>query len=148
MDRKIYMIIAVSLMLGGCIISVYKHGDSMLNLVLHGTVYDKITRTPLANVGVEFIDTGLDQDLSKRQTPFTIGVSNDTGLIDIKMSYPWGWIYGPFQGLPAKTFEIHLFKESYENQRFYFDLNECTEEKGTVYLDLGEIYLERSHAKQ
>ena len=122
-----------------------KHVDSVTIFAIQGRVFDSISKVPLENVQVFFIDTGYDDLRSKKAHRLKIWQSDLNGKIEARLNYYWGRKTSVFYSHPKKTFAIALSKASYETRYFHFKESQLEGEKLTYFVKLEDVYMDRAN---
>lgn len=120
-----------------------KHVDSVTTFAIEGRVFDRVSKVPLENVQVYFIDTGYDDVRSKKVHRLKIGQSAANGNIQARLNYYWGRKASIFHAHPKKTFAIALSKVSYETRYFHFKESQLEGEKLTYFVKLGDVDMDQ-----
>jgi hypothetical protein len=139
--KPFYILLFISL---GILACMAKHVGSVTIFAIEGRVFDSISKVPLENVQVYFIDTGYDDVRSKEAHRLEIGQSNLNGEIEARLNYYWGHKASPFHSYPKKTFAITLSKASYETRYFHFKESQLEGEKLTYFVKLEDVYMDRA----
>ena len=121
-----------------------KHVDSVTIFAIQGRVFDSLSKVPLENVQVYFIDTGYDDVRSKKVHRLQIGQSDINGKIEARLNYYWGRKTSAFYSPAKKTFAIALSKASYKNRYFHFTESQLEGEKFTYFVKLEDVYMDRA----
>jgi hypothetical protein len=138
--KPFYILLFISLSILAC---MAKYVDSVTIFAFEGRVFDSISKVPLENVQVYFIDTGYDDVRSKKAHRLEIGQSDLNGKIEARLNYYWRRTESPFHSYPKKTFAIALSKASYETRYFHFKESQLEGEKLTYFVKLEDVYMDR-----
>jgi hypothetical protein len=139
--KPFYILLFISFSLLACLA---KHVDSVTIFAIQGRVFDSISKVPLENVRVYFIDTGYDDVRSKKVHRLEIGQSDLNGKIEVRINYYWGRKASIFHSHPKKTFAIALSKASYETRYFHFKESQLEGEKLTYFVKLEDVHMDRA----
>ena len=142
MKKPFYILFFAFLSILAC---MAKHVDSVTIFAIQGRVFDSISKVPLENVRVFFIDTGYDDVRSKKAHRLEIGQSDLNGKIEARLNYYWGHKTSVFHSLPKQTFAIAFSKASYETRYFHFKESQLEGEKLTYFVDLEDVYMDRAN---
>ena len=142
MRKPFYILLFVLL---GILACMAKYVDSITIFAIQGRVFDSISKVPLENVQVYFIDTGYDDVRSKKVHRLEIGQSDLNGKIEARLNYYWGRKTSAFHSPPKKTFAIALSKASYKNRYFHFKESQLEGEKFTYFVKLEDVYMDQAN---
>lgn len=141
MKKPFYILFFILFSILAC---MAKHVDSITIFAIQGRVFDSISKVPLENVQVYFIDTGYDDVRSKKVHRLEIGQSDLNGKIEARLNYYWGRKLSIFHSYPKKTFAIALAKASYETRYFHFKESQLEGEKFTYFVKLEDVYMDQA----
>jgi hypothetical protein len=138
MKKLIIASIIIALCMWSCTVRYVK---SITTFAIDGRVYDRQSKAPLENVIVYFVDTGYDDERSKKDHRLAIGQSDENGEIKARLNYFWGYDDAFFLSDPKKTFEIVLTKASYKPVSFRFTESQLKGDKYTYFVELQDVYM-------
>lgn len=134
------LLVLAATLVAGCI----KHADYATEFHIQGTAVDIESDSPLENVRIDFIDTGLDYVRSKSRIPQAIGTGDRFGNFNLTFGYWWGKNEHFFSGDSEEAFALEFSKDGYEPKRIDFSSSKIRNSKGALRLNLNKIHLQKS----
>lgn len=136
--RRLICLLIMFQFICGC---AYKHLDYVGQFNITGRVHENISKIPLDEVKIFFVDTGFDQRRSKQRASYEIGESTQ-GQIDLKFDYSWGVNIGLLTSMPPETFIIQLLKAGYKSKQFNIKVSDLDTKGHIIFVPLREVYLD------
>ena len=138
MQKQIIALIIISFCVLSCTVNKV---NSITTFAIEGCVYDMASKVPLEQVIVYFVDTGYDDQRSKKDHRLPIGISDENGEIKARLNYFWGYDDAFFLLKPKKTFDIVLSKAFYEPVSLHFTESQLKGDKYMYFVELEDVYM-------
>jgi hypothetical protein len=138
--KSITVFTTICFLLVGCV----KHVDKLVPFHFTGAVVNEVSKTPIEDADVIFIDRGFNNYLpadEREKATFIIGKTDANGYFDIKFNFWWGLKEAFYISKPEEIFDLLFIKPEYKDKVISYDLENLPRENNVIQVNVGKITL-------